>query len=290
MNRGSGTTSRKTLGGYTIVETLIFLAVSTAMFVAVVALVSGQQQKADFTQAVRNFESNMQDIANDVSTGYAAYPFRPGESCKVTGTNTVLIDNSAVGAQQRCIFLGRAIQAVPGGANDQTYQVYTVVGRQRAAGGTEVTSLAEATPVALAPGLGSRASTPDLSQVERLNTAARIGKVTYTQGGVATEIGSFGFFTTFQGYNGASVNSGGLQVDLAPISNSTLSQSSASLVDRIDSHSASTSTITPLNPNGGVTICLISNGSDQHALIRLGGAGTGRLAVSSVINSGSVCP
>jgi type II secretory pathway pseudopilin PulG len=290
MNRGSGTTSRKRVEGYTIVETLIFLAVSAAMFVSVMVLVSGQQQRTEFTQAVRTFEATMQDIANDVSTGFAAYPFNPGDTCKVTGGGAVVINSAPVGGQQRCIFIGRVVQFAPSGADNQTYRLSTVVGRQRvSAGGREVTSLTEATPVALTPGTGPRASVPNLSQSNSLSGSARVGRVTSRQGAVTSDIGSFGFFTTFQTYSSAgTISSGSSRVDVAPVTGTSLSQSSAAMADRIAAH-AGTPTLTPLNPNGGITVCLLSNGSNQHALIRIGGT-TGNLTVTSSIETGSTCP
>lgn len=291
MKRGSGTTSRKMPWGYTIVETLIFLAVSAAMFVSVMLLVNGQQQRTEFVQAVRTFESEMQDIANDVSTGFAAYPFSPGQSCKVNGSGAVTIDASAVGSQQRCIFVGRAIQFMPAGATGQTYKIYSIVGKQRvSAGGREVASLAEAAPVALAPGTGPRSGIPDLSQTKSLGGAARIGKVSYQQGATTTTVGAFGFFTTFQTYTGSTISASSIHVDTAPVAGTALSQSTSSVVDRIAAHTGASPTLTPLNPGGGVTVCLLSNATNQYALIRLGGNSTGNLAVTTSIETGNACP
>jgi type II secretory pathway pseudopilin PulG len=231
MKRGSGTTSRKQPWGYTIVETLIFLAVSSVMFVSVMLLVNGQQQRTEFVQAVRTFESEMQDIANDVSTGNSAYPFPAGQSCKINGGGNLIIDNSSPAGQQRCIFIGRVLQFVPQGTNPQTYNTYTVVGKQRlSVGGKEVSSLAEAKPIALVPGTGPN------------------------------------------------------------VSGTALSNTTTSVADRIAAHTAASPTLTPLNPNGGITVCILSNASNQYALIQFGGNSTGNLAVTTTIETGSVCP
>ena len=65
MNRGE---ARR--GGYTIVETLIFLAVSALLFVSTIILISGRQAKAQFTNSVRDLVSDITDVANDVANGY----------------------------------------------------------------------------------------------------------------------------------------------------------------------------------------------------------------------------
>jgi type II secretory pathway pseudopilin PulG len=291
MKRGSGTTSRKQPWGYTIVETLIFLAVSSVMFVSVMLLVNGQQQRTEFVQAVRTFESEMQDIANDVSTGNSAYPFPAGQSCKINGGGNLIIDNSSPAGQQRCIFIGRVLQFVPQGTNPQTYNTYTIVGKQRlSVGGKEVSSLAEAKPIALVPGTGPNASVPDYKQVTKMSAAARIGKVSYKQGAVTTPVGAFGFYTTFQSYTGGSISTNSIHVDAAPVSGTALSNTTTSVADRIAAHTAASPTLTPLNPNGGITVCILSNASNQYALIQFGGNSTGNLAVTTTIETGSVCP
>jgi type II secretory pathway pseudopilin PulG len=291
MKRGRGAPPRKRTEGYTIVETLIFMAVSGAMFATAMLLVNGQQQRTEFTQAVRGFESTLQDLANDVSTGFSAYPFAPGQSCKVSPIGVVTIDNNPVGAQQRCIFIGRVIQAEPQGTNEQTFQVYTVVGRQRlSVGGKEVSTLEEATPLALAPAIGARASIPDLSETRKIGAGASIGKVYYQTGGAPLPIGAFGFFTTFQSYGAGGSLTGTTQVNIAPVSATSLNQARTSVANRIDSHTLASPTLTPLNPSGGITVCLLSNGSRQYALVSLGGSSTGRLAVTTSIENGSVCP
>ena len=68
MKRASGGRSH----GFTIVETMIVLAVSGALFTSAIFFIGGRQQKAEFTASVRNFETSINDIANDVSDGYFA--------------------------------------------------------------------------------------------------------------------------------------------------------------------------------------------------------------------------
>lgn len=60
--------------GYTIIETIIFLAVTGAVFASTITIVSGQQARTEFTQAVRDVQTRIQDISNDVTTGFYHNP------------------------------------------------------------------------------------------------------------------------------------------------------------------------------------------------------------------------
>ncbi|HSX44369.1 MAG TPA: hypothetical protein VLE69_03715, partial [Candidatus Saccharimonadales bacterium] len=64
MNRVPGQS-----GGFTIVETMIVLAVTGFMFFSAMLFISGQQAKTEFTQAAHETEAKINDVLNDVSTG-----------------------------------------------------------------------------------------------------------------------------------------------------------------------------------------------------------------------------
>lgn len=58
--------------GFTLIETLIFLAVSSILFISVVVLVSGQVERTRAQDGARQIELNVAGVFNDVATGY--YP------------------------------------------------------------------------------------------------------------------------------------------------------------------------------------------------------------------------
>ncbi len=102
---------QKALAGYTIVEVMIFLAVSGGLLTSVMTIISGQQQKTQFTTGVREFESKIQDIISDVETGY----FPSGNDVKCadpTPSGDLVITPVATeqGKNQDCVFLGKAVQ------------------------------------------------------------------------------------------------------------------------------------------------------------------------------------
>ena len=66
--------------GYTIVEVMIFLAVSSLMFLIAVGFISGKQNNVEFTLSVNTLKSDIQQVFNNVSSGY--YASRNNFSCR----------------------------------------------------------------------------------------------------------------------------------------------------------------------------------------------------------------
>lgn len=114
--------------GFTIIESLLFLAVSGAIFISVAILISGQLGKYQARDAVNQVESVMRGIMNDVGNGYFPQvgqeynciagnpapdvdPLGPGEN---RGTNT-----GATG----CMIAGKSIQFTDDGMLVQTLVV-----------------------------------------------------------------------------------------------------------------------------------------------------------------------
>lgn len=116
--------------GYTIVEVMIVLTVSTALFATAVAGYSRQNQRTEFTNAVRDVETTIQDILNDVSTGY--YPNSSSFSCSrsaLTGAIPSLNPSGTAdqGTNQECTFLGKAVNLRDADAGS-FFTSYTIVG------------------------------------------------------------------------------------------------------------------------------------------------------------------
>jgi type II secretory pathway pseudopilin PulG len=135
--------------GFTIVETLIFLGVTAVMLVSALLLVGGQQRKTEFTQAVRDIESQIKDVANDVSTGY--YSSSSNFTCKDNGASKLVIssDISKLGTNSDCIFIGRAVQFKVEGSDGEGFALYNIAGKRGAS------ELSSAKVTALAPVAGT---------------------------------------------------------------------------------------------------------------------------------------
>ena len=155
---------QRTRGGYTIVEVLVVLAVGVIIFFAAIALLGGRQGKTEFSQAMRDVESQMQSVVNDV--GVSLFPNSGNYDCTLSGGKPSLSTTTAgTGTNQDCIFLGKAVE-VDNSSDPNQLIVFTVLG-SRLSGGNIVSSITEtnildANPVPFTISGGS--SAPDLTE------------------------------------------------------------------------------------------------------------------------------
>ncbi|HET6864126.1 MAG TPA: hypothetical protein VFH37_02940 [Candidatus Saccharimonadales bacterium] len=99
---------RRVSDGYTIVEVMIFLAISLFIAMASWSLISGKQAETDFNQKMRDTQSKLQDWMNDVSTGFTgADPSQ--QNCSIVGGRPS-IQTGGPSTTPQCVFLGKAIQ------------------------------------------------------------------------------------------------------------------------------------------------------------------------------------
>lgn len=134
-------------GGYTIIEVMMFLLISTALLGSTTAMISGRQERIRFTNSVETFEQKMKDILNDVSTGY--YPSAESFNCEPDGAGGIILNSGGndneKGTNTGCVFLGKAIELKSGAGSE--YNTYTVVGAKDTVVGGKTkpaTNLAEA--------------------------------------------------------------------------------------------------------------------------------------------------
>lgn len=274
MNRGRGQQL-----GFTIVEVLIFLAVTSGLFIAAMLYISGQQGKAEFSQGVRDFELKLGDVVNNVSTGF--YPTLNNIKCTAVAGKVDLQTDSTQGqgANNDCIFVGRVIQLAPDG-DQEKYKLYTAAGLRYIGGNTtaDVQSLDEAIPTLITiPG-----STDLLSFG---GAALSVKKVQYVHDGSAVNIGGFAIYTTFQSLSGMmSPNRNSHVQVVVPLASvgTLIAESSADFVAKMNTLGNAN---TLSNPNGGVRICLDSGASRQHVWVKLGGDGVGPLTTTTEYGS-----
>lgn len=243
--------------GFTVVETMIFLTVSAALFLGAMRLVSGQQERAEFNYGIQEFSGLIRDLANDVSTGF--YPYDPGTTCFVTGTS------SAQGTNSACIFIGRVLHFgandIPGNPTNNSMRIYTVTGRRQVtvSGATrDAFNLTE-----------SETRPLSTSQEIRIPGGIRLEWVRIGGEG-GTDIGAVGYFMNFTKYQDASqglLESEARNVDVIPINGTGLNQSQFQIAAAIRNNTAAS----PINPPQGVTACLESAGGDFYVLMNLGG-------------------
>lgn len=267
------------LGGYTIVETLIFLAVSGMMFFSAIALIDGRQNRAQFTSAVRDFETQLRDVANNVSSGYFS---RPSDfSCKRDPTEPVGykinpgLDPNSTGD---CMLVGTVIKLGSGGVGDNLgqYSFIPMAGLRLTASNKDVASLAEAKPSAINAGI----------ELKNLQYGTRIVCVKVGPSAPCASVddhAAFGFFSRLRSVEGS--KGGSLQTDVITFQDARTTDTVAIAETKV-----STPTFAyPSSPTAfsGISVCL-EGGRNQHAFVNLGVNG-GATTITSEIQNGT-CP
>ncbi|MEO8105620.1 MAG: hypothetical protein ABI602_04785 [Candidatus Saccharibacteria bacterium] len=184
--------------GYTIVEVLIFLAISSLMFLMAAAFISGKQSAVEFKQSNNDINTQIRSIVNDVSNGQ--YPSAAGFSCSapLIGPPVIAALVAKQGSNVGCIFMGKVVQFNVAG-DPSAYNVYTIAARQTGSTGSSVTTFAEAQPIAV------DSAVVNLTDKKILQNGMEVTKVLQCKAdciGVTNSrvIGSFGFFGSLGNY------------------------------------------------------------------------------------------
>jgi type II secretory pathway pseudopilin PulG len=266
--------------GFTIIETLVVLGVSTALFVAVVATLSGRQGRTQFSQSVQDVRSQIQQVMNDVGSGF--YPATNNFSCTagVSGPN-LTAGSGEQGTNTGCIFLGKVIQFdVSNTSGNEQLKVYTVAGLQRDTSGREVTTYSDARPKVIAPSTSSP-STPDASATGTVKYGLKLEQMSY--GGV--NVGAIAFLNSLASYSGSGVDSSAQHVNVLPVTGTTKNMTPAAAANAINANLAGS----PVNVSSGVKLCFYSATSDQSATITIGGSGR-QQSVTLSMREDKSCP
>ena len=314
--------------GFTIVEIMIFLAVSGLILMGALLALNGKQNETEFHTAMNNLVSNLQRTVSYVSDGYYETP--QGLQCTSTGGAPNI---SSSGGQQGqnfgCIMIGEVLEFGVSNSAGQEYDEYPVAGLQYVGGTppTVTTNISQAEPTALYPAVGPT--------VNEFGYGLNVHSICYGDSGYnpgpssATcsylgannyeNVGAVGLFTSFNGYNaaignGTSLNEGSQSIQIIPIPGSTLGLSSASVEPYINklcnssntsnstcattaisqsyvtegSGSPSAGVVSVINPDKGLNICIDSGSTNQSAQITVGGS-NGPSVVSLKYFSGTGC-
>ena len=290
-------------GGYTLVETLIFLAVSTVLFISAVRMVSGQQARAEFSYGIQEFATQIKDITNDVSTGFYHNPNNIICNLLASGEPHFHWESAGGGTQgenKDCIFIGRVIQFVPGGTPrpEETHRIFSVAGRRQITSGStrrDVVSLSESLTVPIASNfcnipVSCASAVPPLTEVRKFPNGMRV-RWARVNNNPAQSVGSVGFFSNFvrykppvSGEDSLLSESESRTVNVVPINGTGFNESEVTAAGLIRSNTASS----PMNPAGGVWVCIESGSGGYFATLNLGGSL--RLLGSDLNIQRGVCP
>lgn len=193
--------------GYTIIEVMIFLAISAALLGSAINLITGRQNQVEFDQRMRDVQSKMQDWINDVSTGFTGGD-PSQQNCTLNGT-TPVVKAGGSSNDPECVFLGKAIQFTDNTVNpDYSEHIYTysVFGTRLTTSNELATNLVESNPE---PAVGQGGPPVlDLTEVFNLSPAHVVSVKTVTANTPNTNSTSHlvGFFNSFNTEQNTSQN------------------------------------------------------------------------------------
>lgn len=240
--------------GFTIVETMIFLAVSGAILVSALTLVGGSQNKAQFNTALNDFNEQITKVINNTANGY--YP-SSNTKCKDDGTKLIAdgaVPAGELGVNQACVYLGRVIEF----SDDEYFDVYNIVGLRESLPGVANTDIATSNSTAF-------------GSPERINLKNGIKIKEIKSDG--SDYTALGFFTSLGNKDSGSgqLLSGSLSTDYKPLNDINGLGWDNGVPPMIEGLSFRNNYTTNLNPPKGIRICISSATTNQVGILTIGG-------------------
>jgi prepilin-type N-terminal cleavage/methylation domain-containing protein len=279
--------------GFTIVETMIVLAVTGMLFLLAVMAVGGRQNETEFQQAINDVQSSLQQTITQVNSG--DFQEANNITCKELGGRVDISlsggSTATEGTNTNCVFVGKVLQFVnKTGSDPQQYISYPVAGLRTDSSGQICTDIACAAPVAVAPDNGTDKSFPSDGVATYLKNGLSISYMHFVNGST-TNIGAFGIMSSLGNEAGAQ------QFYLAPISGTNFKydpQNSSDMqtaVQDINSNlqSSYTTAINSTASNYSVQVCLASGTTNQSGLVTIGGTGGDLNSITTTIYNGKNC-
>ena len=252
-----------------MVEVMIVLGVSLALFTSMSYLFSGRIQASRFNTAVQEFDSDIRRVASEVTTGF--YPDFVGFDCSenITGGYGLSFSSGATtdaqGTRDKCMFLGKVIAM---GGED--FHIFSIAGKRTDTSGLVVSSLNEAEPTVV------YGSGVDFTDRRSTKYGLNIDSVCIITDSGCTPSPGFGFLLSIRGTNDLGTLTGDTvtdsSVELWAIDGSPISfDQPTEAADAITSSFETGDYDAMRNPSGGVRICIESGTTSQWAVITVGG-------------------
>lgn len=223
--------------GYTILEVMIFFAITSVMLVSALAIFNNQQERTRFTQALREADADIRGVMNEVASGY--YPSSASLSCSFTGVVTPYARTTGgqgQGTSENCVVLGKSIQF--GGTN---MRVHTIVGRRLETDNrTQVQNLEDPDGAASKAGAqpsvanGHITDSADLSETKVIPSGVEVYDMYQVRSTGSANIGSIAFAFTLASYQAGSSDplSGSQSIDAIGVTDTSLADSDEVLWNR----------------------------------------------------------
>lgn len=111
--------------GYTIIEVLLFLAISAALFTMSVIGMNGQVGRSRFKQNMETIQAKIVSVLDSVDKGYTLSDGNMG--CIAAG-NTLTLNNNGTTAGSNCVYYGRDIDVC---TNNNQFNVSTYLANNK---------------------------------------------------------------------------------------------------------------------------------------------------------------
>lgn len=137
--------------GYTLVEVMVVLAVSSFMFLIAAQFVNGRQARASFMDGVNGFTNKLQTIADQVNDGQ--FTDIDLGTCNVTGGGLTFSGAGVKqGTNRNCVFLGKIVYFHNNGGSFPTaYETFNLAAGAKTSTGKLITKLDATTAPFTAP-------------------------------------------------------------------------------------------------------------------------------------------
>lgn len=284
--------------GFTVVEVMIVLAVSSLILLGAILVFSGKQTRTEFSQSVNQLQTEIQQTINDTSNGY--YPTNNNFSCsqdRATGYPDIAqASNQGQGQNLGCIFLGKVMQFAVSSYTDPNINVYTIVGGQNqfsngAVSSSSADDLSNSNAIILAAPAGINQYPAPLPPQYTLEYGLQIqcivvGVLTNANCVPASSLGSIAFAISPSG--SATSNSNEIMTNAIALAGTQLGQGGPSTVGVTNINNALANLQN--NPSGVINICVNQgSGTSRSGLITLG-TNSGHLVVyTSIISTSNNC-
>jgi type II secretory pathway pseudopilin PulG len=273
--------------GYTIIEVMIFLAITGVLFASAAVAVGGSQRQAQYSQAVRDFETQIKDVANDAKNGF--YPVYDKGTCQVNGgTGSIdfinLSDPSTPGSNIECINIGKVLMFNLG--NEDNFGVGVIVGINPSIGQSVDLSLSALKPTIAYKDGGTEQL--DLTTVKPIRFGATVTKIGLVSD-PAKEYSMISFITDFNS-NSVVAENGTLTTNVYGIEGALTNFNSIEGYQGEIETLADGSSASVVNPNQGFYFCLLTT-DNRRARVILGVDGVATATKSEFdLPAGGVCP
>jgi prepilin-type N-terminal cleavage/methylation domain-containing protein len=259
--------------GFTIIETMIVLAVTGLLFVLIASTWAGRQRQNEFKTASNEIRSRIQQTISDVQNGY--FPGNGGFSCQNSATANLQLKSPPVvtasgnqGTNEACVFLGKIVQFGNNNATADGYRTFPVAALRNPLDPSDFKSTK---PTVLAPS-SLNGSMMDLSTLGSMQYGLTVESIKATYNGSTQDVNAVGFISK----NGSidaqgDMESGSQQIDLYAFRGVAgtvdVKNGVSGLSDSLNTKLLNTSSY---YKNVPISICFKSGGTNQYAIITLG--------------------